>query len=259
VIEIRGLTMAYNGDPVLRGVDLDVGRGEWVGLIGPNGAGKSSLLRAVSGAVEHTGVVSVGGQDTATVSRRHVARTFAVVPQTPVTPDSMTVLDYVLLGRTPHLGYLAAESQEDVAICEAALWDLNIIHLAERPLGSLSGGERQRAVLARALAQQAPVLLLDEPTSALDIGHRQQVLDHVATLRRTRGIAVLAAMHDLTLAGMYADRLAFMRDGVISTVGTPEQVLTEEVIRGFDGARVHVMRGPGGEIVVVPRSQQPPA
>jgi iron complex transport system ATP-binding protein len=165
----------------------------------------------------------------------------------------MDVIDYVLLGRTPHLGYLAAETDADVAVTEAALWDLGIIHLADRPLGSLSGGERQRCVLARALAQEAPVLLLDEPTSALDIGHRQQVLDLVADLRRTRSLAVLAAMHDLTLAAQYADRLALMIDGRITIEGTADEVLTESTIAAFSGARVSVIRGPDDQIVVVPK------
>ena len=253
MIVIEGVSVVYDGTTVVRDVDLRVDAGEWVGIIGPNGAGKTSLLRAVAGTVPHAGRIALNGTAASDMSRRAVARACAVVPQSPVSPDGMTVIEYVLLGRTPHLGYLAAESDSDLAVCEAALWDLDIIHLAERPLGSLSGGERQRAVLARALAQQAPILLLDEPTSALDIGHRQQVLDHVATLQRTRGIAVLAAMHDLTLAGIYADRLAFMGEGRIVTVGSPAEVLTEEAIAGFGGARITVMRGPDGEIVVVPR------
>jgi iron complex transport system ATP-binding protein len=253
MIELRGLSVQYNGHRVVDAVDLDVGLGEWVGLIGPNGAGKSSLLRAVAGTIKFSGEVRLGGRATSDLGRRDVARLVAVVPQNPLLPEAMHVIDYVLLGRTPHLGYLAAESEADVAITEAALWDLGIIHLADRRLGSLSGGERQRCVLARALAQEAPILLLDEPTSALDIGHRQQVMDLVADLRRTRGLVILAAMHDLTLAGQYADRLAFMQRGLIEVDGPPSAVLTTETISGFAGARVTVMTGPDGEIVVVPR------
>jgi iron complex transport system ATP-binding protein len=253
VIEVRGVSVRYNGHAVVRDVALGVGAGEWVGLIGPNGAGKSTLLKAIAGTVPHDGSISVAYRSADQVSRREMGRTIAVVPQTPLVPDGMPVIDYVLLGRTPHLGYLAAETDHDVAVTEAALWDLGIIHLAERAMGSLSGGERQRAVLARALAQEAPILLLDEPTSALDIGHRQQVLELVSDLRRTRGIAVLAAMHDLTLAGQYADRLAFMSAGRIEVDGPPAEVLTEEIISRFAGARVSVVEGPDGEIVVVPR------
>ncbi len=253
MIETRDLTVRYNGDAVVDGVSLSVSAGEWVGIIGPNGAGKSSLLKAIAGTVPSRGEVAIGGRPAGELSRRERARAVAVVPQNPVLPDAMSVIDYVLLGRTPHLGYLAAESDADLAITEAALWDLGIIHLAERPLGSLSGGERQRSVLARALAQEAPVLLLDEPTSALDIGHRQQVLDQVAELRRTRSTAVLAAMHDLTLAAQYADRLAFIDNGRIVADGSPDEVLTEATISAFSGARVSIMRGPGDEIVIVPR------
>jgi len=253
VIEVQELVVRYNGRPVVDGIDLSVAAGEWLGLIGPNGAGKSSLLGAVAGTVAHQGVVRIGGRLSCELDRREAARSVAVVPQHPVLPESMAVIDYVMLGRTPHLGYLAAESEEDVAITEAAMWDLGIIHLADRPLGSLSGGERQRGVLARALAQEAPALLLDEPTSALDIGHRQQVLDLVAGLQRTRSISVLAAMHDLTLAGQYADRLALMIEGKISVEGSAIRVLTESAIAEFSGARVSVMEGPDGEIVVVPR------
>lgn len=253
MIEVRGVTVAYNGHPVVRGVDLSVAPGEWVGLIGPNGAGKSSLLKAIAGTAPYEGSISIEYRPASELGRRARARAIAVVPQIPLVPEDMAVIDYVLLGRTPHLGYLAAETEHDVAVTEAALWDLGIIHLAERPMGSLSGGERQRCVLARALAQEAPILLLDEPTSALDIGHRQQVLELVTDLRRTRGIAVLAAMHDLTLAGQYADRLAFMSAGRIEVDGPPGDVLTEEIISRFAGARVSVVTGPDGEIVVVPR------
>ena len=253
MIEIQGVVVRYNGRAAVDGVTLSVAAGEWVGLIGPNGAGKSSLLGAISGTVTHDGAVRIAGRHATELGRREAARAIAVVPQNPVLPEDMDVIDYVLLGRTPHLGYLAAETDADVAVTEAALWDLGIIHLADRPLGSLSGGERQRCVLARALAQEAPVLLLDEPTSALDIGHRQQVLDLVADLRRTRSLAVLAAMHDLTLAAQYADRLALMIDGRITIEGTADEVLTESTIAAFSGARVSVIRGPDDQIVVVPR------
>jgi iron complex transport system ATP-binding protein len=253
VIEVRNLTVSYGGHAVVRGVDLSVAPGEWVGLIGPNGAGKSSLVKAIAGTVPYEGSITIEYRPSAELGRRERARAVAVVPQIPIVPDDLAVIDYVLLGRTPHLGYLAAETDHDVAVTEAALWDLGIIHLAERPMGSLSGGERQRCVLARALAQEAPILLLDEPTSALDIGHRQQVLELVTNLQRTRGIAVLAAMHDLTLAGQYADRLAFMSAGRIEIHGPPAEVLTEEIISRFAGARVSVVEGPDGEIVVVPK------
>ena len=248
-----GIGVAFDGVNVVGDVDLAVGAGEWVALIGPNGAGKTSLLRAVAGTIAHAGSVSVDGVDRSTLSRREAARRIAMVAQRPMLPDATTVLDYVLLGRTPHLGYLAVESDRDVEVALGALDRLGADSLAERRLGSLSGGERQRVVLARALAQQADVLLLDEPTTSLDVGHAQQVLELVDELRIERRMAVVAAIHDLTLAGQYADRLIMLDEGRVVASGTPDDVLTEEGLRAFSGASVSILHGPAGEVVVVPR------
>jgi iron complex transport system ATP-binding protein len=252
-IAARGLEVRYDGRVALAGVDLAVGAGEWVALVGPNGAGKTSLLRALAGTVPCAGLVTVGGRDRAALPRRRWARLVAAVAQHPVLPPAMTAAEYVLLGRTPHLGYLAAEGEEDVAAAFAALERLAAGDLAARPLGSLSGGERQRVVLARALAQDPEVLLADEPTAALDIGHQQQVLDLIEGLRRERGIAVVSALHDLTLAAQYADRLVLLDGGRVLAEGTAAAVLTPEALARFSGARVALLRGPDGEMVVAPR------
>jgi iron complex transport system ATP-binding protein len=248
-----GVSVRYDGRLAVDMVDLMVSPGEWVALIGPNGAGKTSLLRALAGTLPYEGSIEIDGVAATSLPRRTAARLVALVPQQPTLPDGMTVLDYVLLGRTPHLGYLAVESDADVAIAREAMARLDATDLEGRRLGELSGGERQRVVLARALAQQSAVLLLDEPTAALDVGHGQQVLDLVDELRRERGISVIAAVHDLTLAAQYADRLALMDAGRIVAEGTPAEVLTEESIQRFSGARVSIVTGPGGEVVVVPR------
>ncbi len=251
--ELRSVVVRYNGDRAVDEVSLAVSPGEWVALIGPNGAGKSSLLKAVAGTVPWSGDIEFDGAPATTLRHRERARLVAVVPQQPIRPDGMTVLEYVLLGRTPHLGYLAMESQEDVAAAHAALTRLDAGGLEQRSLHRLSGGEWQRVVLARALAQDSPVLLLDEPTTALDIGHQQQVLELVDGLRETGGIAVLSAVHDLTLAAQYADRLVMMDRGRIITEGPPDRVLTAETLARFSGAKVQVITGPGGEVVVVPK------
>ena len=235
------------------GVDLEVDRGEWVAVIGPNGAGKSSLLRAVAGTVPHEGEITVGGVEVRALPRRQAARLVALVPQHPVLPEGMRVLDYVLLGRTPHLGYFAVETTADAVIALEAMERLDATDLAARRLDTLSGGERQRVVLARALAQQPEVLLLDEPTTALDIGHGQQVLDLVDELRAERGMSIVAAVHDLTLAAQYAGRLVLVDGGRVAASGSADEVLTEEALGRFSGARVTILRGPGGEVVVVPR------
>jgi len=252
-ITARGVGVRYDGRTALEGVDLAVAAGEWAALVGPNGAGKTSLLRALAGTVPAAGVVAVGGRSRREMPRRHWARLVAAVVQHPVLPAGMTAAEYVLLGRTPHLGYLAAETGVDVAVALSALKRLDAGGLAARPLGSLSGGERQRVVLARALAQEPEVLLLDEPTASLDIGHQQQVLDLVEGLRRERGIAVVSALHDLTLAAQYADRLVLLDGGRVVAEGSAAAVLTPETLGRFSGARVALLRGPEGEMVVAPR------
>ena len=152
----------------------------------------------------------------------------AYVPQEPLIPDDMSVFDYVLLGRTPYVSYFGVETRHDRAVVGEALERLELDGFVERLLGELSGGERQRVVLARALAQQAPVLLLDEPTSALDIGHQQQALELVAQLRHDDGLTVIAAMHDLTLAGSYTDRLTMIDQGAVVASGLARDVLTAQ-------------------------------
>ena len=252
-ISCRGVTFSYNGRDVLRDVDLAVGPGEWVAVIGPNGAGKSTLLRVLAGALSGPGDVELGGRPVAGLSRRDLARRVAVVPQHPVIPAGMSVLDYALLGRTPYLAFWASEGPDDVRRVRGLLSRLDIAEFGGRPLGRLSGGELQRAVLARALAQDAGVLLLDEPTTALDIGHQQQVLELVDSLRRERGLAVVSAIHDLTLAAQFADRLVLLDDGEVVASGSAEEVLTAEVIALRYGAPVTILRDEAGGLVVAPR------
>jgi iron complex transport system ATP-binding protein len=165
----------------------------------------------------------------------------------------MTVSDYALLGRTPHIAYLAMESQSDREHCARVIDRLGLSALASRHLSTLSGGERQRAVLARALAQEAPVLLMDEPTSALDLSHRVEVLELVDDLRKQWGLTVISALHDLTLAGQFADRLLLMSNGAVSAQGTPAQVLREPVLERAFGCPIRTIHTDDGELVIVPR------
>ena len=241
---------------VVHGVSTTVERGEWVALIGPNGAGKTTILRAVAGLLPFSGQVLFDGGSVASSSRREIARQIALVPQLPQTPPELTVAEYVLLGRTPHIGYLASETRADRLAAERAIARLTLRPFAARPLGSLSGGERQRAVLARALAQDAPILLLDEPTSALDLGRQQQALELVDTLRREEQLTVVAAMHDLSLAGQFADRLLLLDQGRIVAEGSAAEVLSEERISSYYGANVRVIRE-GKSIFVLPQRESP--
>lgn len=250
-IRCRSVAVTLGGAPVLRGVDLAVGRGEWVGLIGPNGAGKTSLLRAIAGSLPVEGSVFVLGDDIAQLHRRDVARRLAMVPQMPQLPPGMKVFDYALLGRTPYVGYLGTESREDLEVVAEALDGLDLLALANRDVATLSGGEAQRVVLARALAQQAQILLLDEPTASLDVGRQQDVLELVEHLRRDRGLTVLSALHDLTLAGQFTDRLTLLDRGSVAAEGVPRDVLRPDIVRQHFGAEVRIF-DEGEGVVVVP-------
>jgi len=250
MIAARGLRIKLGGALIVDGVDLDVGEGEWVTIIGPNGAGKSTVLRAIGGLLPFAGSIALGGVALEKLPRRGRARTVATVAQSPVVPPAMLVFDYVLLGRTPYIPPLGRESVADLAAVEEALVALDLLQMRGRRLDTLSGGERQRVFLARALAQGARILLLDEPTSALDIGHQQEVLELVDRLRGERGLTVLATMHDLSIAGEYADRMVLLDGGRVVAAGTAREVLTEELLARHYRVHVKVIDGEQGPLVV---------
>jgi len=257
VIVFDRVSVRYTAAPALAGVSERVPAGEWLGIIGPNGAGKTTLLRSAAGLVAHGGTIAIDGRPTGQLRRRALAQLVAYVPQLPELPPEMTASEYVLLGRTPHIGYLRMETRADREICAGLLDRMTLAPMAGRPLGTLSGGELQRVVLARALAQQAPVLLLDEPTSALDLGRRVAALELVDELRRERALTVLSVVHDLTLAGQFADRLLLLDGGRVAAAGPPASVLREEVLAGHFGPGLHVLRTAGGELVVTARRKWP--
>jgi cobalamin transport system ATP-binding protein len=251
-LSLDRVSVSLGGARIVDGLSAEVASGEWVAVIGPNGAGKTTALRAVAGLVSYEGGVRVLDEDARTLARKHLARRVALVPQVPLIPGDITVRSYVMLGRTPHVGYLASERRSDHRAVDASLVQLDLVAFAQRRLDTLSGGERQRATLARALAQDAPILLLDEPTAALDMGRQQQVLEIVDRLRASRGLTVVSTMHDLTLAGQYADRLLLLDGGRLVASGTADEVLTRALITEHYGAEVEVVDAPGSGFVVVP-------
>jgi iron complex transport system ATP-binding protein len=250
MIELRNVSVRFGSVDAVRGVSLTVGTGEWTALIGPNGAGKTSVLRAMCRLVGFGGDIELDGRSIRQMSRREVARVIAFVPQTPVTPHELTVAEFVLLGRTPYVAYLGDESRTDRLAAQRALDRLELRAFADRALGSLSGGELQRTVLARALAQEAPILMLDEPTTALDLGRQQQALELVDSLRGD-GLTVVSTLHDLTLAGQYADRLVLLDHGAVVAEGLPEDVLSVENVESYYDASVRVVRE-DGRVFVLP-------
>ena len=252
MIRAGGVTVRFGDATIVEDVDVTVPDGGWLGLLGPNGAGKTTLLRALAGLVERTaGTVDLAGIDPRNEDRRTVARHIAFVDQRPVLPPGMGVAEYVLLGRTAHISTLRMESARDLAVAHEAMARLDVERFATRDVLTLSGGEAQRVVLARALAQEAPVLLLDEPTASLDLGHKQQVLELVDELRRERGLTVVTTMHDLTVAGQFAFDMVLLADGRVVAEGSPAEVLDAATLWEHFGARVQVLDdGCGGRIVV---------
>ncbi len=243
-IDIRwtGVSVELGGRHVVDDLDLFVEGGSWTTIIGPNGAGKTTLLRALTGTVPHRGTVAIGTDDGAGLGRRERARRLAVVPQHPVIPPGLDVFDYALLGRSPHQGMRFSASADDHRRTSEVLDRLDLAGFADRFVESLSGGERQRVVVARALVQNAPVLVLDEPTSFLDLGHQMDVLELIAELRSERSLTVVCTLHDLTVVGQFADRIAVLDGGRLVEHGTPGDVLTPEVIARHWGVEVHTER-----------------
>jgi len=253
-LSCRDVRVSFRDQEVVCGVNLELDTGQWLGIIGPNGAGKSTLLRSIVGLADYSGAIALGD------GRTPGAADVALVPQAPIMPKGMTVAEYVLLGRTAHLGWLARESRADREIASSVLNRLELTAFADRFVSTLSGGEAQQVVVARALAQQSPVLLLDEPTSALDLGHQVSVLELVDDLRRTEGLSVLAAMHDLSAAARFADRLILIDHGRIVAEGRPAAVLQPDLLSAVYGTPLTV-QPIDGELVVLPeprRRAKPP-
>jgi iron complex transport system ATP-binding protein len=255
-VALEGVSVSLGGRRVVDDVTTVFERGEWTVVIGPNGAGKTTLLRAIAGLVAFDGSIRLLGRTASSLGRRELSRLLAVLPQEPSTPAWMSVSSYVLLGRTPYIGTFASEARGDLEASSRALERLDLVEFGDRALGTLSGGEKQRAVIARALAQEAEVILLDEPTTALDIGHQQQTLELLDALRHESSLTLIAAMHDLTLAAQFADRMLMLDHGRVVADGTPGEVVTGERLSRHYEATVEVVPV-GGRIAVVPRRQTP--
>lgn len=245
MLEIEKIRFRYGKQQIINGLSLVVRPGEVVALLGPNGAGKTTLFRIITGILRpDSGDIRIEGVSLLRLKAHERARQVALVPQNAPIPSGFTVLDMVLMGRNPHLNFMRSEGQHDVGIAERVLEQTDIKHLIHRPASTISGGEQQRVVFATALAQEAPVLLLDEPTSNLDIGQQANTLVLVRDVCRVTKGAVLIAMHDLTLAARYCDRLILLKDGRVWAQGVPKHVLTPENIKQVFGVQTTVLTDP---------------
>jgi iron complex transport system ATP-binding protein len=252
-VVLRALTVHRGGVPVVRDLHLELTAGSWTMVVGPNGAGKSSLINAMAGVLGHDGSLLIDGVDVRELSVKARARLIAVVPQRPELPTGMTVGEYVMLGRTAHRSAFASPRKTDHQRVASVIERLDLGWLVARPVTSLSGGELQRATIARAMAQEATVVLLDEPTSALDIRHQHQALELVDQLRHDEGLTICSAMHDLTLAAQFGDQVALLACGELMAVGDAASVLTEARLGQAYGASVVVRNDPEVGLVVIPR------
>ncbi|KJZ20732.1 ABC transporter ATP-binding protein [Loktanella sp. S4079] len=246
-IEVSGLVTGYNDGTVLDQLDLTIMSGEVTAIIGANACGKSTLLRSMSRLLKpRTGRVQIFGQDLHKMPPRKLAQKLGFLPQSPIAPEGITVLDLVSRGRHPHQGVFGRWTPDDQAAVDAAL-DMTGTHdLAERLVEDLSGGQRQRVWIAMALAQGTEILLLDEPTTYLDINHQIDVLDLLTDLNQERGTTIVMVLHDLNLAARYADRLVAIGNGQVHSVGAPSDILTETMLTEVFGLNARVMADPVG-------------
>jgi iron complex transport system ATP-binding protein len=257
LLEIKEVRMSFDGRIVLEGINLTLQPGELVGLIGPNGAGKSTLLRLIAKLIPpDQGAMTLEGTELHSLSQRGVAQKVALVPQQAQLAFSFPVREVVLMGRHPHLSRFHAEGAEDYQIVQEAMVSTETWQFAERPVTELSGGERQRVLLARALAQKPRLLLLDEPTAHLDLKYQFRALRLVRRLVG-QGMAALAAIHDLNLAGRFCHRLVLLDRGQIRTFGRPWDVLTQAHLEPVYGVRVRIEGDPNvGPPLVVPEEEE---
>ncbi|MCL0099617.1 ABC transporter ATP-binding protein [Dehalococcoidia bacterium] len=256
MLEVTDIRFSYSGRPVLNGLSFAVATGELLGVVGPNGSGKTTLLKLVTGVLSpDAGAVTLNGVGIIDLRSRERARQIAVVPQDPQLPEGFSVLDLILMGRNPYLGLFQWESKFDLQVANSAMEYASVTHLAGRKLDELSGGERQRVVVAMALAQQAPVLVLDEPISNLDMSHSLGIMNVIRCVQGERKGVSVVAMHDLTLASMFCDRLMMIAGGRCFVIGSPQEVVTADNIRQIYGASVVILEHPKtGTPVVVPSS-----
>jgi iron complex transport system ATP-binding protein len=255
---VEDASFGYSGRPVLRHISLQVDSGEVLAVVGPNGVGKSTLIKAVSGIIPLTsGRIFIEGRDLAELNSAERARRVAVVPQAIHLPPAFTVRQVVLAGRTPYLGWFDRESSADLGIAWQAMEQTATDLLADRLIGELSGGEQQRVLIARALAQRAPVMLLDEPTAHLDLRHQEAILNLLQRLTTEHRLAVMLALHDLNLVARIAHRVALLSDGQVHRLGLPAAVLTPEELAPVYGVAIQVISHPANGRPIILAGAEP--
>ena len=250
-LQIQNLSYSYGDMRILSDISFDVKPGELISILGHNGSGKTTLLRCVSGYLKpERGQALLGGKNVISIPAKTLAQRMALVPQSSVMEFDFTVRDIVLMGRNPHIGRFAVESEADYALADDALRWTNMFELKDRSVLTLSGGEWQRTIVARAICQNSEVLLLDEPVANLDIKHQLDILGMVRRVCRERGVCALCVMHDVNLAAHYSDKLIILNRGEMLCFGTSETVITSENLFAAYGVKADVRQEQGAPFMV---------
>ena len=252
ILDISNISLSFRDKLILLNVSLEVSAGEFFVIIGPNGAGKTSLLKVLSGLQKaQKGTVTIKDKNILNYRRRNLSQIMAIVPQHIEVGFPFTVADTVIMGRSPHLGILGMEGENDFHIAEEAMKFTDVSHLTDRKLFQLSGGELQRVIIARAICQQPEIILLDEPTTALDPAHQLKIMDLMEKFRREHGTTIIMVSHDLNLASMYGDRVLLLKSGRVVKTGDPKSVLNKELLEDSYGCRIQVDESPLGGVARV--------
>jgi iron complex transport system ATP-binding protein len=245
ILSLSSVGYRYGSHWALRGVSLEIGTGEVVGILGPNGSGKTTLLKVADRILEpDEGTVSLKGRPLQTYNRAGLAREIAMVPQENHFQFSFSSLEVVLMGRFSHMGLFQFEGQRDLEVALASMEAAHCVQLAERPIDRLSGGEKQRVLLARALTQEPGLVLLDEPTSFLDLRFKKEIFELLSSLSRERGLSLMIVSHDMDLSARYCDRIILLHEGRVFSEGSPEEVLTARNVEVVYGCPVTVDKNP---------------
>jgi iron complex transport system ATP-binding protein len=256
-ISVENLSFAYEKKPVLKNISFSIYTGDFFIIIGPNGSGKTTLMKILAGTLKpQSGQLDIFGSAIQTFNRKSLARTIALVPQMVPLEFPFNVLEFVLMGRYPHLGLFGWEQSKDFEVAEQAMEFTDLKHLARRKMNQLSGGERQRVLISRAICQQSQIILLDEPTASLDLAYQVQVMDLMEKLKEETGTTVIMVSHDVNLAALYGTKLMLLKDGQIVKQGQPEDVLTFQNLELAYGCKLLVDESPLGNsprVTLVPK------
>jgi iron complex transport system ATP-binding protein len=245
MIQVEHLAKGFAGQQVLQDVSFQVESGEFFGIIGPNGSGKSTLLRILSGVEPAaSGQVRLDGKKVSSYSRKELARWLAVLQQDALPPVGFTVREVIEMGRYPFQNWLGEDTPEAEQLVESIIARLDLLPLMDRAIELLSGGERQRVALGKVMAQQPRLLLLDEPTTFLDIGYQIQMMDYIRGWQQESGLTVVAVLHDLNLAAQYCSRLLVVHEGLLAAIGTPQDIMTSQLIHEVYGTEPIVLGHP---------------